>query len=292
MDIIVGQRIDEVEVFCEKSFIGEFCPGVVTRLRRFGKALVIDMDNGNSLLIHLRMTGQLIWWDDAADEACDDEATAGEVMPSFAGGHPSENFVSKLPNRQTRAILHLTRGTLFFNDQRKFGFIKCLSTEEVERDAFVRKLAPEPWKMTAEELHERFMRHKNSAIKSVILDQTVVCGLGNIYADESLWRAGIHPERKAGSVSLEEAEVLLAMMREVMEQSIGAGGSTIRNYVKADGTRGNYLDKFAKVYGREGQDCVRCGAKLMKTKVGGRGTRYCPECQKMSGAQKRNEREK
>ena len=146
--------------------------------------------------------------------------------------------------------------------------------------------------MTAEELHERFMRHKNSAIKSVILDQTVVCGLGNIYADESLWRAGIHPERKAGSVSLEEAGVLLMMMREVMEESIGAGGSTIRNYVKADGTRGNYLDKFAKVYGREGQDCVRCGAKLMKTKVGGRGTRYCPECQKMSGAQKRNEKEK
>lgn len=287
--IIAHQRIDSVEVFCEKSFIGEFRPGVIRGLRRFGKALVIDLNNGNSLLIHLRMTGQLIWWGRDDDGAVSDgEVTAddvvlrdGEVIPSFAGGHPSENFVSKLPNKQTRVVLHLTGGMLYFNDQRKFGFIKILPTREVEEDAFVRKLAPEPWKMTAEELFNRLGRHKNSAVKSVILDQTVVCGLGNIYADESLWRAKIHPERRTGSVSLEEARMLLMMMCEVMEESISAGGSTIRNYVKADGTRGNYLDKFAKVYGREGQGCARCGAELVKIKVGGRGTRFCPECQKI-----------
>lgn len=280
MKMIIGQRIDEVEVFCEKSFVGEFQPGVILDLRRFGKALVIDLDNGYSLLIHLRMTGQLIWWDE------DDATSDGGVRASFAGGHPSENFVSELPNRQTRVILHLTNGTLFFNDQRKFGFIKILPTGEVEKDAFVKKLAPEPWAMTADELFMRLTKHKNSTVKSVILDQSVVCGLGNIYADESLWRAGIHPERKAGEVSLDEAEKLLFAMRRVMEESIEAGGSTIRNYVKADGTRGNYLDKFAKVYGREGKACARCGETLLKIKVGGRGTRFCPKCQRKSGKMK------
>lgn len=290
MEIIVGQRMDGVEVFCEKSFIGEFRPGVILGLKRFGKALVIELDNGNSLLIHLRMTGQLIWVGD--DETSDmaeggkakldernDDLGFGEKL-RFAGGHPSENFVSELPNKQTRVVMHLTHGKLFFNDQRKFGFVKIVPTSEVKEDAFIRKLAPEPWAMTAEELLARLKKHKNSAIKSVILDQTVVCGLGNIYADESLWRAGIHPERKAGEVDLCEVEKLLVAMREVMEVSIDAGGSTIRNYVKADGTRGNYLDLFARVYGKEGEPCARCEVKIVKIKVGGRGTRFCPECQK------------
>ncbi len=264
-ELVIGQEVLNAQILCEKSFVGEFVVGKITDLRRFGKALIIDLDNGYSLMIHLRMTGQLIYESN---------------VERFAGGHPNESFVEELPNKQTRVILKLSRGNLYFNDQRKFGFIKVLPSSEVEKDDFIRKLAPEPWQMKVERLKENLARHKNSAIKTVILDQTVVAGLGNIYADEALYASGIHPERKAGSLSEGEIADLLAKMREVMEKSLQAGGSTIKNYVKADGTRGDYLDLFAKVYHREGCVCEKCGGKIVKIKLGGRGTHFCPECQK------------
>ena len=291
---ILGAKIKRVEVLCEKSFIGEPVLGQVRDIRRFGKALVIDLDCGWSLMIHLRMTGQLIWWDSSfkKEESQREEKDSisksksavsdfeMDYRPSFAGGHPSENFVAELPNKQTRVILEFENGVLYFNDQRKFGFIKVIETDEVLRDGFIRKLAKEPWAMKAGELYEKLQRHGRSAVKAVILDQTVVAGLGNIYADEALYAAKIHPARRAGSLSLEEVSELLVAARAVMEKSIEAGGSTMRNYVKADGSRGNYLDLFAKVYHREGQPCERCGAEILKIKVGGRGTHFCPECQR------------
>lgn len=264
---ILRAKIKKVEVLCEKSWIGEASVVVgakVVGLRRFGKALVIDFGNGYSMMIHLRMTGQLIY----------------DGPERYAAGHPSENFVAELPNKQTRVVLQLDTGTLYFNDQRKFGFIKVLKTAEVEEDAFIRKLAKEPWQMTGEELHAALQRHGRSPVKAVILDQAVICGLGNIYADEALYGAKIHPARKAGSLSLAETSALLAEACAVMEKSIESGGSTMRNYLKADGTRGDYLDLFARVYHRDGQPCARCGAEILKIKVGGRGTHFCPECQK------------
>lgn len=271
IEFIVEKKLVGTEVLCEKSFIGEPVTGVVKSLRRYGKALVIDLDGGMSLMIHLRMTGQLIWWDDSFEK---------EGLPSFAGGHPSENFVSKLPNKQTRVVLKFDDGTLYFNDQRKFGFIKVMPTAEVEEDVFIRKLAKEPWKMEADELYEKLQRHAKSCIKATILNQTIICGLGNIYADEALFAAEIHPERKCGSLSREETERLLVAAREVMERSIESGGSTMATYVKADGTKGDYLELFARVFGREGQKCVKCGGKITKIRVAGRGTHICKRCQK------------
>ena len=261
---IVKKKLVSCEVFCEKSFVGEFVPGVVSGIRRFGKAMVIDLDNGWSLLVHLRMTGQLIY--DGAER--------------YAAGHPSENFVAKLPNRQTRVILQFEDGTLYFNDQRKFGFIKVMPSSEVTQDKFVAALAPEPWAMNAEEFFKRLKRHAKAPVKAVILDQKVICGLGNIYADEALFASGILPTRKAGEVTFPEAEKLLLSAREVMERSIESGGSTMATYVKADGTRGDYLEKFAQVFRREGQPCPRCGAEIVKIRVAGRGTHICKECQK------------
>lgn len=268
---ILGAKLTRVEVLCEKSFMGDddlVVGAKVQDIRRFGKALVVDLSNGYSLMIHLRMTGQLIY--DGAER--------------YAAGHPSENFVAELPNKQTRVVLGLNNGTLYFNDQRKFGFIKVLKTNEVGKDTFIRKLGKEPWKMTDKELYEKLQRRKGSAVKAVILDQTVISGLGNIYADEALFRAGVHPARKAGSLSLEETINLLGAACEVMEKSIESGGSTMRNYVKADGSRGNYLDLFALVYHRDGQPCSKCGAEILKIKVGGRGTHFCPRCQRLSEA--------
>lgn len=263
---IVKKKLMRATVLCEKSFVGEVSDarGSVAGLRRYGKALIIDLDNGKSLMVHLRMTGQLIY--DGAER--------------YAAGHPSENFVAELPNKQTRVVMEFDDGTLYFNDQRKFGFIKVLGTAEVEEDAFIKKLAPEPWAMEADEFYAKLQRHKNALIKAVILDQTIICGLGNIYADEALFAAEIHPERKAGMVSRAEAEELLKDARMVMERSIESGGSTMATYVKADGTKGDYLEKFAQVFRREGQPCVRCGNEIKKIRVAGRGTHICTRCQK------------
>ncbi len=267
-------KILRVKVYETKSFIGdtqEIIGAEVKEMDRRGKALIIHLTNKKSLIIHLRMTGQLIWREKNA---------SGDISKSFAGGHPNDNFIDKLPNKQTRVQIECEAGTLYFNDQRKFGFIKVVETEKVGEDAFIKKLAKEPWKMTGGELYEKLQRHKGSAVKPVILDQTVICGLGNIYADEALYYAGISPMRKAGEVSLAEAEELVTGARVVMERSLEAGGSTLRNYVKADGTKGDYLTLFAKVFNRQGEKCERCGGKIVKTKVGGRGTHYCPDCQK------------
>ena len=263
---ILGKEIKKIRVFCEKSFVGKPTRGKINEIRRFGKALVIDLDSDYSLMVHLRMTGQLIY----------------DGNERYAGGHPSENYVDKLPNKQTRVAIEFEDGVLYFNDQRKFGFIKVIPTVEIEKEDFISKLAKEPWQMTDEELYEKLQQHKKVSIKAAILDQTIIAGLGNIYADEALYYAKIHPARKAGSLTQAEVKKLLQGAREVMEKSIDVGGSTIRNYVKADGTRGDYLDLFAKVYHREGQPCDRCGTMLVKTKVAGRGTHFCPNCQKLS----------
>ena len=239
----------------------------IENLRRFGKALVIDLDNEYSLMIHLRMTGQLIW-----------RGKTGE----FAAGHPSENFVAKLPNKQTRVIFELEDGKLFFNDQRKFGFVKVLPTTEIENDTFIKKLGPEPWKMSEKELYKRCQRHKKALIKAVLLNQEVMAGLGNIYADETLFAAGVHPERRAGELSEIEVAKILTEAKVVMTAAIEAGGSTMATYVKADGTRGDYLDNFAQVFGKQGEKCPKCGTRIIKIRVAGRGTHICPHCQHRS----------
>lgn len=263
-NFITGRKITKIEVLCDKSFVGPVATGRVKNIRRFGKALVLDLDNECSFLIHLRMTGQLIF----------------DGKERYAAGHPSENFVATLPNKQTRVIIHFENGTLYFNDQRKFGFIKTIKTSEVENDQFIKKLAKEPWDMSPQEFYEKLQRHKTAAIKAVILDQTVVCGLGNIYADEALFDSRIHPESKAGALTQKDAAALLKSACKVMDRSIASGGSTMATYVKADGKRGDYLEKFAQVFRRENHPCPRCKTKLVKIRVAGRGTHICPNCQR------------
>jgi formamidopyrimidine-DNA glycosylase len=263
---IIKDKIKNTEILCEKSFQGTPQKATIKNIRRFGKALIIDLDNQKSLMIHLRMTGQLIY-DEKGKER-------------YAAGHPSENFVAELPNNQTRVIFELENGTLYFNDQRKFGFIKTLETKDVESDPFIKKLAKEPWQMPADEFYEKLKKHKNSPIKAVLLDQTVICGLGNIYADETLFMSKIHPATKAGLVTKNQAKEIIKNAKLVMEKSIASGGSTLRDYKKADGERGDYLDKFAQVFNRQGQPCPKCKTIIKKIKVAGRGTHICPHCQK------------
>ncbi|MDO4746995.1 MAG: bifunctional DNA-formamidopyrimidine glycosylase/DNA-(apurinic or apyrimidinic site) lyase [Candidatus Saccharibacteria bacterium] len=269
---IKHQKILTITVNCEKSFQGPKDKAEnhsVVALRRFGKALIIDLDNHYSLMIHLRMTGQLIYDPDNQSDR-------------YAAGHPSDNFTATLPNKQTRVIIKLSHGNLYFNDQRKFGFIKVLPTAEVENDSFIRKLAKEPWVMAPTEFYDKLQHHPHSCIKATILDQSIICGLGNIYADEALFAAQIHPERESGSLTKSEATKLLKAACEVMDKSIASGGSTMQTYVKADGTKGDYLELFAQVFRRQNQPCPRCGTTIQKIKVAGRGTHLCPHCQTRS----------
>lgn len=285
--LIIKEKLQKIHILCAKSFQGESGKiegASIITLRRFGKALVIDLDNQKSLLIHLRMTGQLVFDPRKSPKTAKTSAFKNSATSvdndRFAAGHPSENFLDNLPNKQTRVILELTNGTLYFNDQRKFGFIKVLGTKEVKEDDFIKKLAREPWDISEEDFYQKLQKHPKSPIKATILDQSVICGLGNIYADETLFMSKIHPMKKSGEITKKEAREIIENAKKVMDISIASGGSTMKDYKKADGTRGNYLDKFVQVFGRQGKECPVCSTKIKKIKVAGRGTHICPNCQK------------
>lgn len=273
---ILNKKIIQVKPEPGKCFQGDTTgvdEGTVVDIRRKGKALLIDLDNGNTLMIHLRMTGQLIWRGQ--------NAKVGQVDDSeqFAAGHPSKNFTDNLPNSQTRATFVFAEGKLFFNDQRKFGFVKVIPTCEVEMDKFISELAKEPWEMSPDELYKKCQRHGRSPIKAVLLNQKLIAGLGNIYADESLFYASVHPATPAGNLNAGQVTKILEGACKIMDAAIESGGSTMATYIRPDGTTGDYLERFAQVFRREGQKCRRCGTIIEKARCAGRGTHYCPKCQ-------------
>lgn len=274
-ELIVGRKVESaVERDSPKSFpntpadVSEFLVGAtVTDVRRRAKVLLIDLSSGYTLVTHLKMTGQLVF------------RAAGVA---FGAGHPNESLIGELPDRSTRVMLTFADDSyLFFNDQRKFGWMKLFPSIEVPNINFMQKVGPEPLEddFTPDMLWERLQRRKNTTIKAAILDQTVLAGVGNIYADEGLWGARIHPATRVKDVPREKIANLWREIREVMTLAIEKGGSTDKNYVSAEGKRGSYLD-FARAFRREGQPCPRHPDVLIeKIKVAGRGTHICPVCQ-------------
>ena len=266
--LILNKKIVQIEILNEKSWRGDKSQVIgesVVALDRRGKALLMRLSNGLWILTHLRMTGQLIY---VGDER-------------YAAGHPDANFTAEMPSRHTRVYFEFEDGThLYFNDLRKFGFMKIMSDGDLADDSFLSSLAPEPWVMDENDFYERLQRHAKAPVKAVILDQKVIAGVGNIYADEGLFLAKVYPGRLAGDLSRREASALLEGLREVMQRSIDSGGSTMKDYVRADGTKGSYLEKFANVFRREGSACPKCGVEIKKTRVAGRGTHFCERCQK------------
>lgn len=271
--LIVGRTIKAVEHDTPKGFpnsasdVKQFLIGAqVIDVRRRAKVLLIDLSTDYTLVIHLKMTGQLVF--------------RGEAV--FGAGHPNASLVGELPDRSTRVTFTFADGShLYFNDQRKFGWVKLMPTLEVPNIDFMKKVGPEPLEadFTANEFASRFTRRPGTSIKAALLDQTVVAGVGNIYADESLWGAKIHPQRLVKTVTRKEFEKLHQALRLVMNLAIEKGGSTDKNYVNAEGKRGSYLT-FANVFRREGKPCPRCGTTIIKFKAAGRGTHICPHCQK------------
>ena len=272
---IVGQTISTVDVLFEKSFpvppgvvAGTVAGARVVHVARRGKVLIFELDSEFALLFHLKMTGQMVLI--KAD---------GE---RYAGGHPSESMRAGLPDRSTRVVFTFASSDqLFFNDQRKFGWIKLVPTAEIESDSLIGRLGPEvlsaDFNLTY--FSGQLARHPRAPVKAVILDQSTAAGIGNIYADESLHLARIHPRRLCGSLTPAEIKRLHVAVRDIIAAGIEHGGTSFAHYVNSLGGKGDYLD-HARVFRREGQMCLVCGGEIEKIRVAGRGTHVCPRCQR------------
>lgn len=276
--LVVGQKISDVWFDWPNSFpnapadVERFAIGAkISAVKRRAKVLLIELDSGYTLLTHLKLTGQLVY--------------RGEQ--SFGAGHPNDSLVGELPDKSTRVVITLDNGKLFFNDQRKFGWMRLLPTVEISNIDFMKRLGPEPLgsEFTAKQFVGRIRRRQNTSIKAALLDQSVVAGVGNIYADESLWATRIHPASTVRNVSTHKLNTLFTELRKILELSIRMGGSTDKNYVDAEGKKGSYL-KLANVFRLDGHPCPRCGKIIQKTRVAGRGTHYCAACQKIARSPK------
>ncbi|HSC90893.1 MAG TPA: DNA-formamidopyrimidine glycosylase [Gaiellaceae bacterium] len=264
---LLGRRIDRAAIVdgrltrpVEPEVVAAELVGErIAPLERRGKYLVVRFESGRALLVHLRMTGSFRW---SADGALEED-----------------------PYR--RAVVTLDDGSAVgYRDVRRFGTWLLLDRDEIEPYLAVR-LGPEPFD---EEFTPRFLRGRldgrRAPLKAALLDQRTVAGLGNIYADEALWRAAIHPRREAGSVRPAEITRVHAALREALEAGIARQGSTLRDYRRPDGATGSMQDEF-KVYGRLDEPCDRCGTPIERIVVGGRGTWYCPSCQRLGRARRR-----
>ena len=273
--LIVGRTIRSVTHDTPKSFpnppseVEAFALGAsVTQVRRRAKVLLIELDTDYTLVVHLKMTGQLVF----------------VGTERWGAGHPNDSLIGSLPDKSTRVELTFTDDSkLFFNDQRKFGWMRLMPTIAVPEIDFMKKVGPEPLEddFTAAEFIPRVRRRAGTTIKAAILDQTVLAGVGNIYADESLWAARIHPAKRVRDISDEQLTQLLTEIKFVMNLSIDKGGSSNHTYRDAEGNKGSYM-QFANVFRREGLACPRHPDVLIeKSKVAGRGTHTCPVCQSL-----------
>jgi formamidopyrimidine-DNA glycosylase len=266
---IVGKTISGVDIRVPKLFHGEKKDIVgkkIVDIDRRAKQIIIDVEGDNDLLIHLKMTGQLIFEDGKS---------------RVAGGHPSVDWVAKLPNSTTHIIFDFSDGSkLFFNDLRKFGWIKVFNSKEL-KGKLSDELGVEPFEkeFTAEKLGEIIKSKPRWNIKKVLTDQSLISGIGNIYADESLYWAGILPTRLAKDIADNEISKLRESIIKSLEIGLKYGGSSENTYYKIDGTKGQAQEHF-QVYAQGGKKCKRCDGVVKKIRLNGRGTHFCEKCQK------------
>jgi formamidopyrimidine-DNA glycosylase len=257
---LVGRRIAEVRRLSWPRTIAEPAPELfqellrdrlVTGLERRAKYIIIRLDHGDALVVHLRMTGRLTLQDDDA-----------------------------IPDTHTHVVLRLDGGgQLFFRDTRKFGRIWLLDTAGLK--ALDERLGPEPLEdtLTAEEFRT-LLRRRKGRLKSILLDQKFIAGLGNIYVDEALWTARLHPLRTVPSLADDEIDRLYHAIREVLSLAVERRGTSFSDYRDARGDLGSNQD-YLNVYGRAGEPCPRCGAPIERIVVAQRGTHFCPHCQSL-----------
>ena len=234
----------------------------VDRLRRRSKYILADLGSGETLLIHLGMSGRM--------------TVSGDPLGQFVHEHP-------MPAKHDHVVFHMANGArVTFNDPRRFGAMDLLPTATAEEHKLLSVLGPEP---LGNDFHEQHLvdafRGKNTPVKSALLDQGIVAGLGNIYVCEALYRTGVSPRRRARQISAARVAALVPVIRQVLQEAIEAGGSSLRDFRQADGELGYFQHNF-DVYGREGEPCRTegCDAVIRRITQSGRSSFYCAQCQR------------
>ena len=231
----------------------------ITALRRRSKYILIDLSSGETLIVHLGMSGRML--------------ISGQMLGEFHQNHPA-------PAKHDHVVLDMDNGArVTFNDARRFGAMDLTATHDAENHWLIKDIGPEPLGNTFNE-HTLKARLKNrkTPIKTALLDQKNVAGLGNIYVCEVLHRAGIDPAKLSGKLSGARVAELVPIIRQVLTEAIGAGGSSLKDYRQTDGELGYFQHRF-QVYDREGQPCIRCATPIARIVQSGRSTFFCPACQ-------------
>lgn len=270
---LVGRKIVDVEVRIPKIFIGsakQIVGAKIVGLKRIGKGLIVELNNSFILAVHLKMTGQLVY--------SDKQTQSLSLSPKIGS--------TTLPSKYSHIIFTLDNGTfLYYNDLRRFGWIKVVKKDELMQIPFFKEMGPEPAvakamagkALTLNEFR-KIVQRRNSPIKFILMDQKKIGGIGNIYANEALFKAGIDPKRLAKQIKPDEIKRLYDAIYFVIEKGLEYGGSSDENFVNALGQEGNYQN-HTLIYGKEGKKCP-CGGIIKKIKLGGRGTYFCPLCQR------------
>lgn len=271
---LVGHKIVSVDVKNRKTFQGDenkIIGGKITGIRRFGKVSVIDLSNGYSILTHVKLTGQYIY------------RGPNLVSPTKL----SNKVIGGVPGPHTLVIFDLDRGgKLYYNDVRRFGWIRIVKTSEVETESFISKLGPEPHvargfagQALTLDIFKSILSKTSRPIKIVLMDQTKMGGVGNIYANDALWRAAISPKRVTSSLNDIETKNLYKAIETVLKAGLKYGGASDLSFVTPDGREGEYQN-HTLVYNKTGELCQRCRKSgIKKFFLGGRGTYFCPVCQ-------------
>lgn len=274
---LVGHKIVGVDVKLAKMVTGNTAHVIgakVKAIRRAGKGLIIDLDNDYSIAIHVKLTGQLIY--------------RGPNAPKVV--HLSKSKVGSVPNKFTHVTFTLDRGgVLYYNDFRQFGWIKIVKEDEVAKLPFFKELGPEftlpnlkstpAQKKLTRQMFVEILSKSAAPVKAVLMDQQKMGGVGNIYANDGLYLAGIDPRRKAKSLSDVEMKKLYESLLEVLKRGLTYGGASELAFVDALGQEGNY-QKYFLVYGQEDEACPNRNGIIRKIKLGGRGTYFCEKCQR------------
>ncbi|MFH0840532.1 MAG: bifunctional DNA-formamidopyrimidine glycosylase/DNA-(apurinic or apyrimidinic site) lyase [bacterium] len=274
---IIKKQIVKIQVHLPKIIKGSIQKFISTlqnnkfiKVQRRAKFLIFTLASGQLVLIHLRMTGQLIY------QAESNKEILGKLV---AGGHGQKKDLINLPNKHTHLIINFIDGCqLFYNDLRQFGFIQLIKSEQLNHE--LRNFGQEPLesRFTLAVFQKMFSNRKGN-IKAFLLNQKYVVGLGNIYVDEVLFSAKVLPSRKINSLSNTEIKNIYFGIKNILRRAVKYRGTTFNDYRDASGKRGNFLSKL-KVYSRTGQKCLRCKQGIIqKQKIAGRGTSYCSHCQ-------------
>jgi formamidopyrimidine-DNA glycosylase len=260
------KRVDDLgkKIEFEKGLEGK----KILKIERKNKNLIFSLEGGGLMMVHLKMTGQLVY------QGFDNDKPV-------IGGHPIEASEKSLPHKHTYVIFETEKGVLYYNDTRQFGYLLYFdSLDGFEKEEHFKHFGQEP---LADDFDlknfSKDLKIKSGVLKKVLLDGKVVVGVGNIYADEICFASRVLPTRKANSLSQKEIKAMYENTKQILAMAVAQGGSSVANYLLGDGSRGNYAN-YHKVYGRGGKPCLVCGSVLDKVVIGGRTSVFCKKCQK------------